>query len=137
MRARRHSLGTVQKLFSVFPTGGPGIALLFLRISVAAMLLIDASRSGMALAPLLVLGLVVLIAALCLGFLTPVAAALCCAIELISLLGTGGGDARVVTLSALNAAALALIGPGAYSVDARLFGRRVMHLPAGNSRHGN
>jgi len=36
-----------------------------------------------------------------------------------------------------NAAALALIGPGAYSVDARLFGRRVVHLPAGNSRHGN
>ena len=127
----------MQKLFSVFPTGGPGIALLFLRISVAAMLLIDASRNGAALAALLVLGLVALTGALCLGFLTPIAAALCCAVELISLFGIGGSDARVVTLSALNAAALALIGPGAYSVDARLFGRRVVHLPAGNGRHGN
>jgi hypothetical protein len=126
----------VQKLFSVFPTGGPGIALLLLRISVAAMLLIVASRGGTTASPLLCLGAIVLSAALCLGLLTPIAAALCCAIDLISLFGIAGADVRIVTLSALNAAALALIGPGAYSIDAHLFGRRVVHLPAGSGRHG-
>ncbi len=31
-------------------------------------------------------------------------------------------------LQALNAAALAILGAGAYSIDARLFGRRVIDL---------
>lgn len=119
----------------MFPQGGPGIALLLLRISVGAMLLVDASRSAVAFAPLLFLGLVALSAVLCLGFMTPIASALCCAFELASLFSMGGGDARVIALSALNAAALALIGPGAYSVDARLFGRRVVRLPVGNDAH--
>ena len=31
--------------------------------------------------------------------------------------------------SSLDAAALAMLGPGAYSLDARRFGRRVIHFP--------
>jgi hypothetical protein len=38
-----------------------------------------------------------------------------------------------VTVSILNALALALLGPGAYSFDALRFGRRVVDLP---SDHG-
>jgi hypothetical protein len=37
-----------------------------------------------------------------------------------------GPHARCIALAALLSASLALLGPGAYSVDARLFGRRVV-----------
>jgi hypothetical protein len=37
-----------------------------------------------------------------------------------------GGCAAIAILNAL---ALALIGPGAYSIDARRFGRRIVVLP--------
>jgi uncharacterized membrane protein YphA (DoxX/SURF4 family) len=51
------------------------------------------------------------------GFLTPVAGSLGVAVGLVSLAATD------LCLSAI-AAAIVLLGPGAYSVDSRLFGRR-------------
>ena len=46
-------------------------------------------------------------------------------------LAAGGdlGAAVTVLVFALNALALALLGPGAYSLDARRFGRRLVVLP--------
>jgi uncharacterized membrane protein YphA (DoxX/SURF4 family) len=51
------------------------------------------------------------------GFLTPIAGSLGVAVGLVSF------AAPDLCLSAI-AAAIVLLGPGAYSVDARLFGRR-------------
>jgi uncharacterized membrane protein YphA (DoxX/SURF4 family) len=74
------------------------------------------------------IGPCVLSFALLLGFLTPVAALLSAAIEVATL--TVAGDVTVASLLIpLRAFALALLGPGAYSLDARLFGRRVLILP--------
>ena len=41
----------------------------------------------------------------------------------------GAGNAAVAILVSLDAIALALVGPGGYSVDASRFGRRVVVLP--------
>jgi len=54
-----------------------------------------------------------------------------CVLELASLLSSGHGDGRFIALSSLNAAAITFLGPGAYSLDARLFGRREIVLPSG------
>jgi len=127
----------VLRLFSVFPTGAPGIALLILRISLAAAIL--ASRFDVikpAVLPLVYFALAVQRLLLCLGLLTPIVSIMACGSELIVLFVTGNTDVRFIALSSLNAAAIALLGPGAYSLDARLFGRReIVFSPSGKGTY--
>jgi len=114
----------------MFPAGAPGIALLLLRVSVA-MALIEGGpgvwKPTIGVLICIVFG--VLSVLMCLGVMTPVAATVSCAIELTQLFIIGPADRRFMLLSSLNAAAIALLGPGAYSIDARLFGRRVITFP--------
>jgi putative oxidoreductase len=80
--------------------------------------------------------LVVCGVALTIGIFTPVCSALVglgYALVLSTpfdgaVLSRGDGGSAVVGLAA--AAALALLGPGAFSVDCRLFGRREIFIPA-------
>jgi hypothetical protein len=127
----------VLRLFSVFPTGAPGIALLVLRISLAAAILdgrFDVIKPGVL--PLVCLALAVQSLLLCLGLLTPIVSIIACASELTALFVTGLTDVRFIALSSLNAASIALLGPGAYSLDARLFGRReIVFPPSGKDKH--
>lgn len=125
------------RLFSVFPTGAPGIALLILRISLAAAIL-DSGFDVInpAVLPLVYIALAVQSLLLCLGLLTPIVSIIACAFELTALLVTGHADVRFIAVSILNAAAIALLGPGAYSLDARLFGRReIVFPPSTKDRH--
>jgi uncharacterized membrane protein YphA (DoxX/SURF4 family) len=124
------SIEIVQKLFSMFPAGAPGIALLLLRLSVAAMLFIDpvGRVSWPALTWLAVMSLVAAIA-LVAGFLTPILALICGALKIYALIGAAHGIAPLLVLALLLSFAVAMLGPGAYSLDAKMFGRRVVLLP--------
>lgn len=62
------------------------------------------------------------------GYRTRIAGAGTAALE-VSLLALGEGNAVVHSLLATLGAALALIGPGSWSVDARLSGWRRIHIP--------
>ena len=75
--------------------------------------------------------LAVLSLLLCIGVLTPIVSVLACLFELASFFLFAHTDGRYIVLTSVNAAAIALLGPGAYSLDARLFGRRVITFPAG------
>lgn len=75
------------------------------------------------------------------GFLTPYASVLIGIAILgssISLLPTPAGNLLDGKLAAFEmivlATAMALLGPGAFSVDARLFGRREIVIPAASRR---
>ena len=75
-------------------------------------------------------GAVLMAALLVVGLVTPYVSALVCMAAAVNLaLGSNAVIASHI-LPICEAAALALLGPGAYSVDARLFGRRVVVLPA-------
>jgi uncharacterized membrane protein YphA (DoxX/SURF4 family) len=122
----------VQRLFSTFPEGWPGIGLLFLRTAAA----IPTVQHGIALlltTPVvahLVLQLTATGAAalLLIGFWTPVAGVLLAMAETFLAFSHSQDPSIHILLGALGVA-LAMLGPGAWSVDARLFGRKRIQIP--------
>jgi hypothetical protein len=125
---------TSRHLFSMFRSGSIGIALVILRLSLMATLSLHALRFAPSVS-LLWSGPVILVAlALGVGAMTATACILCCAAEVWFLLNTAKFDPIVPVLSIPVAVALALLGPGAYSLDARIFGRRVIVFPPGGNQ---
>ena len=114
----------------MFPDGLAGVALSLLRCIVATTTLIESSACRSMGTIQLVQGIAAF-AALCLlpGFLTPYAAAVCCLLDLTLLLTAHAPGAYELVTSALTAIAASVLGPGAYSVDARLFGRKLIEVP--------
>jgi uncharacterized membrane protein YphA (DoxX/SURF4 family) len=132
----------LQRLYSTFPGGNPGLGLLLLR---AALGLTAAAQGVFYLSGpsnpspgkwLLGLALIVSGMALAAGFFTPVAGlllGLCflgIALSWFPAPTWGLHDARLVACGMIiTAIALALLGPGAFSLDGRLFGRREIVIP--------
>ncbi len=114
-------------LGAMFPGGLVGAALLLGRLAAAAVLVFvlnDPAREALWTA----LPLALVAAGLLVGLLTRFAAAACVALVLLGAVRADGAFAVVLALNALHVAGLALTGAGAYSLDARLFGRRVIRL---------
>jgi hypothetical protein len=116
----------VQRLFTMFPRGLPGAALFLLRASVATALVFDCYVHRHGLSDW-VHGLAMLVSlALCVGFLTPVAAVAGIFFHALIWSGLGVSSAAVAAIIVLDAISLALLGPGAYSIDSRRYGRRIV-----------
>jgi len=130
----------LQRFFSSFPEGWPGIGLIFLRLTVALNVITQgifaiAAASGPALAPWFI-GIVAIVigVALLAGCLTPIAGVSATigylAMGVSDLPANAGGAFLAFDLTAISIA-LILLGPGAFSLDAILFGRREIIIPDG------
>src|SRR5215472_11482288 len=125
-----HGLG-MQRLFSSFADGWPGNGLLLQRALIAAIIARSflVSLSKTALFP----GILLELSAACAGLLlliglwTPLAAAVVACVELW-IAFSHAGDPWIPSVVALLAVTLAMIGPGAWSIDALLFGRKHIEI---------
>jgi putative oxidoreductase len=120
----------VQRLFSTFPEGWPGAGLAFLR-AVTAIQPIQHGIAGLwpVSQPLVMVHLVATggAALLLAGLWTPVAGVLLAMVEL-GLAVFHPGDRWMHMLVGALGITLAMLGPGAWSVDARLFGRKRIQI---------
>jgi hypothetical protein len=106
------------------------MGLLLLRVSVAAAFLVNvSSRAGVSLLHPFFAGALLTASCLTVGVLTPYLSFTVCVYALANLFGDSYLSELVSASLILNSAALALLGPGAYSIDAQLFGRRVVVVP--------
>lgn len=116
----------------MFPQGGPGVALLLLRISVVAFLIILAVNYDGPFRRLVFVGVWLISFSLLIGFLTPFLCVTGAALVTANMIIAHQASSVVCVIAIVNAVALALLGPGAYSLDSKLFGRRVTIVRPGN-----
>lgn len=127
-----HNWGTLtlmQRLFTMFPSGMPGLALVLLRVSVAIALLLECYAHRQELQSGKHAVAILLALALWAGFLTPIVVVLALVLHGLIWSNLGIGSPVVASIVVLDALALAFLGPGAYSLDSRRYGRRVVVLP--------
>ena len=122
----------MQRLFSTFANGWPGRGLLLQRLLAAAVLFYCAITHLDQATPLTSIVLRMSGAAagilLLVGLWTPVAGALIAILELWMAFSVAANPLLHIMVAAL-AATLAMIGPGFWSIDARLFGRKRIETP--------
>ena len=123
----------MRRLFSTFARGWPGVGLLLLRLVVGVALIgrvVERLNGGPS--PLVIgvcviaLGLALLLVA---GLWTPVAGTLVTALEL-GIIPCDAGAVSTHIFMATMAAAAALVGPGFWSLDHRLYGWKRIDPPA-------
>jgi hypothetical protein len=127
----------LRRLYSTFAGGSPGIGLLILRLVLGSVLVVRASFKLWSDPPLtLTIASVILLAGailLILGLWTPIVGTMVALVELWKIL-TLPGDKWVWLLLGTISVAVAMLGPGLWSVDARLFGwKRVEASPRKSS----
>ena len=111
----------------MFPAGVVGIALVILRLCVAGTLVSEISAKTFLYDPTPPQAFSLLLAILlCAGAFTPLVCGFILLVHLFALFHVQGHLAFEVVLYLLMTTSMLMLGPGAYSVDAKRFGRRVI-----------
>jgi hypothetical protein len=127
----------LRRLFSTFAGSWPGAGLLLMRAVVGSVVLVRAGAKLWAGGPLpTTLGSASLAGSgvlLIAGLWTPLAGIVMAALEVSHIL-TMAPDSLVCLLVGTIGAALAMLGPGRWSIDAQLFGWKRIEAPPRASR---
>ena len=124
---------TLRRLYSTFAGGWPGIGLMLMRF-VVGIALVNSAGSALLSSPAIPVRILSVLLGgaailLIIGLYTPIVGTAVAVIESFRLL-TIPADKLVYLLVATFGAALAMLGPGLWSLDARLFGwKRIEPLP--------
>jgi hypothetical protein len=125
VRDAQRSKTFLRRLFSTFAHGWPGAGLLLLRLVIAVALAYQVTvtlPTGHSLQSAVIAILTAMVAILLLvGVWTPIIGALTAPIELLNIFARADNPWMCVLLGALGIS-IAMIGPGAWSVDARRYG---------------
>ena len=114
----------MQRLYSTFARGWPGAGLLCLRLIAtitASHYVVTGLAAGQPLFREVLEGVASVL--LCAGLWTPIAGVILAALAIWSVFPASGDPWSQILLSGIGVA-LAMLGPGAWSIDARLFGRK-------------
>ena len=123
----------LRRLYSTFAGGWPGIGLMLMRL-VVGIALVNSAGSALLSSPAIPVRILSVLLGgaailLIIGLYTPIVGTAVAVIESFRLL-TIPADKLVYLLVATFGAALAMLGPGLWSLDARLFGwKRIEPLP--------
>ena len=116
----------IQRLFSSFPDSWPGTALLLLRLCVSPSIVFHGMHSSIDThaAPLLIAGAWTSAALILIGLWTPIAAGVAAVTEAAVALAGAAPEFLPHILVTVIAVSIVLLGPGAWSIDAYLYGRK-------------
>jgi hypothetical protein len=125
----------LRRLYSTFAGGWPGIGLLLMRLVIGSILLVRASWplwNDHPVQPILTSAALAAPAVLlAIGLWTPLAGLAVAAIEISQIVTPD--DLLVPVLTGTIGGALAMLGPGRWSLDARLFGWKRIEAPPRSS----
>ena len=111
----------------MFPAGAAGWGLLLLRLCAAGMLTRNCILDATVSIPIWeIAGVVLLAGASVLGAFTPLVCWISALLQIFVLLRAHQPNPLHFSFSICVTAALFLLGPGAFSLDSRLFGRRLI-----------
>jgi uncharacterized membrane protein YphA (DoxX/SURF4 family) len=111
----------------MFPAGAAGWGLLILRVCAAGMLVRNSIVDATVPIPTwLITGVIVLVTAFCLGAFTPVSCCISAVMQIFLVLHAHESNPYHIAFTFCVTTALFFLGPGAFSLDSRLFGRRLI-----------
>ncbi len=111
----------------MFPGGAAGCGLLLLRMCAAGMLFRNSVVDDVVAVPTWeIAGIILLISAFCIGAFTPISCVLSAVMQIFLVLHAQESDPYHIVFTFCVTCVVFFLGPGAFSFDSRLFGRRLI-----------